>query len=81
MTHVDCKRAILCLKGHQRAPHENIHGHKKKVCLDKTFPLGHFMLHFIMFLICQMTKKTSNEMDVMLCNLDLELLHASKSNI
>ena len=30
-------------------------------CLDKTFPLGHFMLHFIMFLIRQMTTKASNE--------------------
>ena len=34
----------------------------KKVCLDKTFPLGHFMLHFIMFL-CQMTTKASNELE------------------
>ena len=34
---------------------------RKKVCLDKTFPLGHFMLHFIMFLIRQMTTKASNE--------------------
>ena len=37
------------------------YGHKKKVCLDKTFPLGHFMLHFIMFLIRQMTTKVSND--------------------
>ena len=47
-------------KGPWRAPHETIYGHKKKVCLGKTFPLGHFMLHFITFLICQMTEKASN---------------------
>ena len=30
------------------------------MCPDKTFPLGYFMLHFIMFLIRQMTTKASN---------------------
>ena len=35
----------------------------KKVCLDKTFPLSlsHFMLHFIMFYISQMTSIASND--------------------
>ena len=48
--HIGVHQRHLMFKGHWRAPHETIYGHKKKVCLDKTFPLGHFMLHFIMFL-------------------------------
>ena len=42
-------------------PHNAICGHKKKVCRGKTFPLGHFMLHFIMILIRQMTTKATND--------------------
>ena len=41
-------------KGHWRAPHETIY-------MVTTYPLGYFMLHFIMFLIRQMTTKASNE--------------------
>ena len=59
--HIAVPQLHLMFKGQWRAPHKTIYGHKKKVCLDKTFPLGHFMLHFIMFLICQMTTKASNE--------------------
>ena len=51
--HIGVHQHHLIFKGHWRAPHETI-------CLDKTFPLGHFMLHFIMFLTCQMTTKASN---------------------
>ena len=58
--HIGVHQHHLLFKGHWRAPHKTIYGHKKKVCLDKTFPLGHFMLHFIMFLICQITTKASN---------------------
>ena len=36
---------------------------KRRCVWDKTFPLGHFMLHFIMFLIHQMTTKASNEFE------------------
>ena len=59
--HIGVHQHHLMFKGHWRAPHETIYGHKKKVCLDKTFPLGHFMLHFIMFLICQLTINASSE--------------------
>ena len=62
-------------KGHWRAPHETIYGYKEKVCLDKTFPLGHFMLHFIMFLIRQKTTKAGNE-NVIYCPPDLILFKA-----
>ena len=58
--HIGVHQHHLMFKGHWRAPHETIYGHKKKVCLDKIFPLGHFKLHFIMFLIRQMTTKASN---------------------
>ena len=58
--HIGVQECHLMFKGPWRAPHKTIYGHKKKVCLDKTFPLGHFMLQFITFLICQMTEKTSN---------------------
>ena len=33
---------------------------KRRCVWNKTFLLGHFMLHFIMFLIRQMTTKASN---------------------
>ena len=59
--HIGVCQHHLMFKGHWRAPYETIYGHKKKVSLDKTFPLGHFMLHFIMFLIRQMTTKASND--------------------
>ena len=59
--HIGVHQRHLMFKGHWRAPHETKYGHKKKVCLDKTFPSGHFMLHFIMFLIRQMTTKASND--------------------
>ena len=59
--HIGVHQHHLMFKGHWRAPHETIYSHKKKVCLEKKpFPLGHFMLHIIMFLICQMTTKASN---------------------
>ena len=45
--HIGVHQRHLMFKGHWRAPHETIYGHKKKLCLDKIFPLGHFMLHFI----------------------------------
>ena len=59
-THVGVHQGHLMFKGHWRAPYETIFGHKKKVYLDKTFPLGNSMLHFIMFLIHQMITKASN---------------------
>ena len=58
--HIRVHQHHLMFKGHRWAPHKTIYGYQKKVCLDKTFPLGHFMLHFIIFLICQMTTKASN---------------------
>ena len=58
--HTGMHQCYLMFKVHWRAPHKTIYGHKKKVCLDKTFLLGHFMLHFIMFLKRQMTTKASN---------------------
>ena len=48
--HIGVHQYHLMFKCYWRAPHETIYGHKKEVCLDTTFPLGHFMLHFIMFL-------------------------------
>ena len=48
-------------KSHWRAVHKTIYGHKKKVCLDKTFPLGHFMHHFIMCLHTSNDYKATNE--------------------
>ena len=58
--HIGVHQHHLMFKGHWRAPHKTLYGHKKKVCLDKTFPLGHLMLHFIMFLIHQMTTFARN---------------------
>ena len=54
--HIGEHQHHLMFKCHSRAPHETIYGHKKKVCLDKKFPLGYFMLHFIMFLTALFTK-------------------------
>ena len=55
--HIRVHQHHLMFKGHRWAPHKTIYGYQKKVCLDKTFPLGHFMLHFIIFLICQWLQK------------------------
>ena len=42
--HIGMQECHVMFKGHCRAPHETIYGHKKKVCLDKTFPLGNFIM-------------------------------------
>ena len=60
--HIGVHQRHLMFKGHWRTPHQTIYAHKRKVCLDKTFPLGHFMLHFIMFLCIYVTVLSLLEM-------------------
>ena len=48
--HIGVHQHHLMFKGHWRVPHETIYGYKKKVCLNETFPLGHFILDFSLFL-------------------------------
>ena len=59
MSRNQCTSIILCLKVTKELHTRPYRVTKRRCVWTKTLPLGHFMLHFIMFLY-QMTTKASN---------------------